>query len=241
MWNFTTKGGWLRGLPPGLNSRLFSPGRLCTLRRRSSSSRRWRRSGGVLHRHLCEKSWRRSLRRQATPLLLPSATRLGIYSVWADTTLEFVPRPLEAFSDPRTKDRVIRARLGDRSNDALELAMFSPVLYADDLGLRKLGNGFGVSSFSTVSLIEVLAEVGIVPSHERDKLLVSFVVQTTFCESGGPTHSRRYRRLPTPQPDRPERMARWPYNWTGLPRRPLWLRGLATNDTCSSGAGRREG
>jgi tetratricopeptide (TPR) repeat protein len=93
---------------------------------------------------------------------------------WADTNVEFVPRPLETFSDPRTKDREIRARLGDSSNDALELAMFSPaVLYADDLGLRKLGNELGVASFSTVSLIQVLAEEGIVLSHERDKLLVS--------------------------------------------------------------------
>jgi hypothetical protein len=62
----------------------------------------------------------------------------------------------------------------DRSNDALELVLFSPgVLYADDLGLRKIGNGLGVSSFSTVSLVQVLAEKGIVESHERDKLLVS--------------------------------------------------------------------
>lgn len=64
--------------------------------------------------------------------------------------------------------------MGDSSNDALELAIFSPgVLYADDLGLRKVGNGLGLSSFSTVSLIQVLAEEGALGAHERDKLLVS--------------------------------------------------------------------
>lgn len=52
--------------------------------------------------------------------------------------------------------------------------MFSPgVLYADDLGLRKLGNGFGLPSFSTVSLIQVLAEESVLPANERDRLLVS--------------------------------------------------------------------
>ncbi|MEX2302451.1 MAG: hypothetical protein WD733_16030 [Bryobacterales bacterium] len=47
------------------------------------------------------------------------------------------------------------------------------MLYADDLGLRKVGNGLGLSSFSTVSLIQVLAEEGALGAHERDKLLVS--------------------------------------------------------------------
>lgn len=93
---------------------------------------------------------------------------------WADGNVTFVPRPLEAFSDPRTKDRDATASLKDSSIDALELALFAPgVLYADDLGLRKVGNGLGVSSFSTVSLIQVLAEEGVVGSNERDKLLVS--------------------------------------------------------------------
>jgi len=59
--------------------------------------------------------------------------------------------------------------------------MFAPgVLYADDLGLRKVGNGLGVSSFSTVSLIQVLAEEGIINSLERDKLLVSLAERHYF-------------------------------------------------------------
>src|SRR5262249_15339410 len=93
-----------------------------------------------------------------------------------------------AFSDPRMKDfeKSARASLGDSSNDALELAMFSPgVLFADDLGLRKVANGLGLSSFSTVSLIQVLAEEGALGAHERDKLLVGmaerhyFVIEVT--------------------------------------------------------------
>jgi hypothetical protein len=100
---------------------------------------------------------------------------------WVDENVTFVPRPLEAFSDPRIKDRETRARLGDSSNDALELAMFSPgALYADDLGLRKIANGFGLSSFSTVSLIQVLAEQGILAAHERDRLLVSLAERHYF-------------------------------------------------------------
>jgi hypothetical protein len=35
---------------------------------------------------------------------------------WANRNVDFVPRPLEAFSDPRTKDRETRASLGDSSN-----------------------------------------------------------------------------------------------------------------------------
>lgn len=108
------------------------------------------------------------------PALVSERDSIGTLLSWADTNVSFVPRPLEAFNDPRMKDRETRASLGDSSNDALELAMFSPgALYADDLGLRKVGNGLGLSSFSTVSLIQVLAEEGVLGAHERDKLLVS--------------------------------------------------------------------
>ena len=115
------------------------------------------------------------------PALVAERDSIRNLFTWADTNVAFVPRPLEAFSDPRTKDREARASLGDSSNDALELAMFSPgLLYADDLGLRKLGNGLGVSSFSTVSLIQVLAEEGVLGSHQRDELLVSLAERHYF-------------------------------------------------------------
>ncbi len=93
---------------------------------------------------------------------------------WVVANVTFVPRPLEVFSDPRTKDHEeIRTNLGASSNDALELSMFVPgVLHADDLGLRKLASGLGLSSFSTVSLIQIWAEGGALSARERDQRLV---------------------------------------------------------------------
>jgi hypothetical protein len=106
---------------------------------------------------------------------------------WVDVHVAFAPRPLETFSDPLMKDREKRASLGDSSNDALELAMFSPgVLFADDLGLRKLANGLGLFSYSTVSLVQVLAEQGAFGADERDKLLVSLTERHYFAVEVSP-------------------------------------------------------
>jgi hypothetical protein len=95
---------------------------------------------------------------------------------WADHNVTFLPRPLETFGDSRMHGGEMRSQLGESSNDALELSLFTPgVLYADDLGLRRLSNGLGVSSFSSIALIQVLAEVGLVAPDERDRLLVDSV------------------------------------------------------------------
>jgi tetratricopeptide (TPR) repeat protein len=94
---------------------------------------------------------------------------------WVETNVTVASRPLEVFSDQRMKDHSeTRAGLGESSSHALELAMFVPgVLFADDLGLRKVCNGLGLSSFSTISLIQVLAEEGVLAARERDKMLVN--------------------------------------------------------------------
>lgn len=95
---------------------------------------------------------------------------------WADDNVTFLPRPLETFGDSRMHGGEMRSQLGESSNDALELSLFTPgVLYADDLGLRRLSNGLGVGSFSSIALIQVLAEVGLVAPDERDRLLVDSV------------------------------------------------------------------
>jgi tetratricopeptide (TPR) repeat protein len=95
---------------------------------------------------------------------------------WADAHVEFLPRPLEAFGDPRTQNAETRSNLGESSNDSLELALHAAgVLYADDLGLRVIAKEFGASSCSTVSLIQVLAESGAVGAEERDRMLVDLV------------------------------------------------------------------
>lgn len=95
---------------------------------------------------------------------------------WVDANVEVLPRPLEAFGDPRTQDPETRSNLGESSYDSAEMALHLPgVLYADDLGLRIVAKSFGVPSCSTVSLIQVLAESGVVRTEERDRLLVDLV------------------------------------------------------------------
>lgn len=91
---------------------------------------------------------------------------------WVDKNVSFHPRPLQAFGEGQL-DSEMRAHLGDASSDALELAKHTPAtLYADDLGLRKVGNAQGVRSVSTVSLLAWFAEAGIITPQERDRLLV---------------------------------------------------------------------
>jgi hypothetical protein len=108
------------------------------------------------------------------PILVARLDSIRAIWDWVDANVTFFPRPLETFSDSRMRGAGMRDHLGESSNDALELSLFTPAaLYADDLGLRRLSNGLGITSFSTVSLIQVLAEVGAVVAAGRDRLLVS--------------------------------------------------------------------
>jgi hypothetical protein len=108
------------------------------------------------------------------PVLVKQRDLVRALLDWADANLTFLPRPLQAFADQRLRGPEMRSRLGESSNDALELALFTPgVLYADDLGLRRLSQGLEIRSLSTVSLVQVWAEVGAVSPHERDRLLVA--------------------------------------------------------------------
>lgn len=107
------------------------------------------------------------------PALVGHQNRLEALLEWLDANVEFLPRPLEAFGDPRLKAEM-RDTLGESSNDALELGLFTPgaAIYADDLGLRRISLSLQIQSFSTVSLSQVLAETGAIEGHHRNRLLV---------------------------------------------------------------------
>jgi hypothetical protein len=93
---------------------------------------------------------------------------------WADANVSFAPRPLEAFGDPRLNGRDMRERLGESSHDALELALYYPaILYADDLGLRRLADGLNAKSFPTPAFVQVAAQHGWMAGQAADRLLVT--------------------------------------------------------------------
>jgi hypothetical protein len=125
---------------------------------------------------------------------------------WADANITFQPRPMEAFGATNTLGTdEQRAQLGESSSDTLELARHGQAtIYADDLGLRRLSDAFGVSSFSTLPLLESLAETGALPPGQRDKLLVdlaemNFTVLSVspelLLEAAKPTRPPRARQL----------------------------------------------
>ena len=92
---------------------------------------------------------------------------------WLDTCVEVVPRPLEAFGETVSTLGEVRAQIGDASHDSVELACHEKAtLYADDLGLRALAKQMGVSSFSSVALVQVLPERGAMTTAARDRTLV---------------------------------------------------------------------
>ena len=92
---------------------------------------------------------------------------------WCEETLDFQPRPLEAFGKSDSQTEEGRQQLGESASDALELAQYTPAtLYADDLGLRGLAAALQIRSFSTISLLRRLTECGMLSPTERDRHLV---------------------------------------------------------------------
>ena len=92
---------------------------------------------------------------------------------WCEKTLDFQPRPLEAFGKSDSQTEEGRQQLGESASDALELAQYTPAtLYADDLGLRRLAAALQIRSFSTISLLHRLTERGMLSPTERDRHLV---------------------------------------------------------------------
>ena len=92
---------------------------------------------------------------------------------WCEETLDFQPRPLEAFGKSDSQTEEGRQQLGESASDALELAQYTPAtLYADDLGLRGLAAALQIRSFSTISLLHRLTERGMLSPTKRDRYLV---------------------------------------------------------------------
>jgi predicted Zn-dependent protease len=107
------------------------------------------------------------------PTLVARRDALTELLSWFDTNVTVMPRPLEVFDDPKRLSVELRSSLGDAAVDALELARHTPaVLYADDLGLRRFALEQQARSFSSVSLLQVMAERGTISAQERDRLLI---------------------------------------------------------------------
>ena len=87
------------------------------------------------------------------------------------------PRPLETIGSPDSQTEQLRAIIGPPSIDAVRLAgSTGHSLYADDLGLLKLARGYAVErSFSSVALLLVLGEAGVLTATDRDQRLLSLV------------------------------------------------------------------
>lgn len=84
-----------------------------------------------------------------------------------------INRPLESLDDDQTQ---VREGLGDAEMDALLAATEDRPLFADDQGLRTIAEGeFGASTFSTVSLLQVAAERGVLTPERRWRATVALI------------------------------------------------------------------
>jgi hypothetical protein len=86
-------------------------------------------------------------------------------------------RPLETIGAPDSPEEETRATIGEHSMDAVRLTEhLGTTMLADDLGLRRfIQKGGSGQTMSTVSLLPVLAERGVISSEERDRLLLRLV------------------------------------------------------------------
>lgn len=111
------------------------------------------------------------------PSLVAAVARYAEALEWVRTNAVIEFRPLETIKPADSAEEKARERLGADSVDAVNLAEhLGAALFADDLGLRKfVTNGKRVDSFSSVSLLTVLAERGAIPPDGRDKLLLSLI------------------------------------------------------------------
>jgi tetratricopeptide (TPR) repeat protein len=111
------------------------------------------------------------------PALVADRDRLLVLAKWIESHVRIEPRPLESFSRPVFQDEQMREVIGKPSVDAIALTLHkSRVLYADDLGLRRLiPFASGGRSFSSVSLIGGLADQGVFTVQQRDAHLLSLV------------------------------------------------------------------
>jgi tetratricopeptide (TPR) repeat protein len=90
---------------------------------------------------------------------------------WIAKHATVLPRPIEALHVPGTEEYRVRQILGAASMDALDLAAHTNrVLFADDLGLRRLLRADGEKSFGTPSLTAALSAVGKIHREQRERI-----------------------------------------------------------------------
>jgi len=90
---------------------------------------------------------------------------------WIKQHAKPLPRPITALSLPQTPEHRVREMVGAPSVDAVDLTSIAGrLLFADDLGLRKLHNSEGKDSFSTVSFVSAAAALGKIDGEGRERI-----------------------------------------------------------------------
>jgi hypothetical protein len=116
----------------------------------------------------------------ANDLRLVEAHEAAVASLeWVERCTRMEPRPYKTIREPGSPEEEVRDRVGPPSFDALALAEAGiGALWADDLGLRRLTFGLGPrpASFSTVTLLEVLADRRAISPAHRDRYLADLVL-----------------------------------------------------------------
>lgn len=98
---------------------------------------------------------------------------------WLTQNVRVEPRPLEWIKLEDSSPTGLRLTIGKSSYDALVLAQHrDATIYADDLGLRRLALiADRPRSFSSLTMLPVLAERGLIDASARDQLLVALAVR----------------------------------------------------------------
>ncbi|HSW82895.1 MAG TPA: tetratricopeptide repeat protein [Usitatibacter sp.] len=98
-------------------------------------------------------------------------------SLWADAHVRFMPRPLASIGAPESETEQTRDIVGAPSYDAVALsAALGAPLFADDLGLRRLGPIAQGPSFSSLTLLDALAERLVITTAQRDDYVFRLVL-----------------------------------------------------------------
>ena len=112
--------------------------------------------------------------------LVERAARVEAVMEWVLANVVLEPRPLDSIQPEDGEPSSLREMVGRSSFDSVALsnALAIPI-YADDLGLRRLGINTEErpSSVSTISLLPVLADESKLDAHSRDTQLVDLVLR----------------------------------------------------------------
>ena len=107
------------------------------------------------------------------PALVARCDGLRARIDWLENNAEVVPRPLEALTAANATVEGTESALGRSAYCCVELAVHDrATLYADDLGLRRIAGADGGRSFSTIALVEGLAQAGSIRRAEADEHLL---------------------------------------------------------------------